>query len=244
MKLFPLGIILIVCAGTCGFAAARAADSPCAIAGRVLDGTKPVAGAKVVLYEYLQDRLCVGPLKSVTTSSDGAYRFDGLHDSGYLVKATLPESVPNSVRDFAPGLRLQSVNFGQRATIDIALQKVARLTLRVHSRDGKPLAGATLREITMQGPNGRVWLHENVFKMIDLEPAPSDKAGLLRMPPLPAGDLATMIVIDHPDFAPVELKRAAPRRRHRRRGDVARRQIGFPLPPGPIDLEGLSRPAP
>ena len=104
MKLFPLGIILIVCAGTCGFAAARAADSPCAIAGRVLDGTKPVAGAKVVLYEYLQDRLCVGPLKSVTTSSDGAYRFDGLHDSGYLVKATLPESVPNSVRDFAHGL--------------------------------------------------------------------------------------------------------------------------------------------
>jgi thiol-disulfide isomerase/thioredoxin len=101
-------------------------------------------------------------------------------------------------------------------TLDINLQKAARLALRVHRRDGKPLAGATVREITMQGPNGRVWLHENVFKMIDLEPtpsdkagsdkAPSDKAGLLRLPPLPAGDLATMILIDHPDFAPIELK--------------------------------------
>lgn len=197
MKLSPLAVLILVCAASCGFGSAQAAEAPCAISGRVLDGTKPVAGAKVILYEYLQDRLCVGPLKSVTTFADGAYRFDSLHDSGYLVKAVVP--------GFAAGLRLQNVESGQKATLDIALRKAARLTLRVRTRDGKPLAGATLREITMEGPNGRVWLHENVFKMIDLEPAASDQAGLLRLPPLPTGDVAT-IFVDHPDFAPIKLK--------------------------------------
>jgi thiol-disulfide isomerase/thioredoxin len=205
MKLFPHGVVILVCAASSAFAAAPAADTSSAISGRVLDGGKAVAGAKVVLYEYLQDRLCVGPLKSVTTSADGTYRFDRLKGTGYLVKATVSNSVPNSMPGFAPGLRLQNLDDGQQATLNIRLHKAARLTVRVRSRDGKPLAGATLREITMEGPNGRVWLHENVLKMIDLAPAPSDKAGLLRLPPLPAGDVAVLSV-DHPDFAPIELK--------------------------------------
>ena len=142
MKLSPL-VPILVCAGSYGFAAARAADTQCAISGRVLDGQKAVAGAKVVLFEYLQNKLCVGPLKSVTTSADGAYRFDGLHDSSYLVKAATSDSASNSATGLAPGLRLQFVNSGQRLTLDIALQKAARLALRVHRRDGEPLAGAT-----------------------------------------------------------------------------------------------------
>ena len=88
MKLFPLGIVLLVWAVNCGFAAAQAAESGNSISGRVLDGGTAVAGAKVVLYEYLQDRLCTGPLKSVTTAADGSYRFDGLKTTSYLLKAT------------------------------------------------------------------------------------------------------------------------------------------------------------
>jgi hypothetical protein len=153
MKLLPLGMMMVVCAGSCGFAAARAAETACAISGRVLDGTKAVAGAKVILYEYLQDRLCIGPLKTVTSSADGTYRFDGLHGSGYLVKATAPHFVPGAVPSFAPALRLQNLEAGQRATIDIGLQTVARLTLRLRSRDGKPLAGATLQECSLYSPD-------------------------------------------------------------------------------------------
>jgi hypothetical protein len=200
MKLSAFGMLILL-VSSCGFAAAWAADAACAISGRVLDGGKPVPGAQVVLYEYLLDRLCVGPLKTVTTSATGTYRFDGLKSTGYLLKALAPNSTPA----FAPGLRLQNLESGKTATLDIALRKAARLTLRVCGRDGKPIAGATLREITMEGPNGRVWLHENVFKMIELEPARSDKAGLLRLPPLPAGDVAALSV-DHADFAPIELK--------------------------------------
>jgi thiol-disulfide isomerase/thioredoxin len=200
---------IIIAGGVCGLAAGNTAageeeaknlapEKAVRISGRVLDAAgKAVPGADVALYRYLQTRVCAGPLKSLTTSPTGDYRFDGLDSASYLVKVVAP--------GFAPGLRSQYVEAGQRPALDIRLAKPAQLTLRMHSQEGKALAGATVRDITVQGPNGHVWLNQSAQKRLGLEPRASDSAGRLQLPPLATGDVAT-ITVDQPDFAPVRLK--------------------------------------
>ena len=150
-----LRVAATAAAAVCGLAAAhRAAGEEAAknpapqkavrISGRVIDGAgKPVSGADVTLYQYLQTRVCVGPVRSLKTSTTGAFRFDGLTKNTCLVKVVAP--------GFAPGFRSQYLEEGQHATLDIRLAKPAQLTLRIHSQAGKALAGATVREITLRG---------------------------------------------------------------------------------------------
>ncbi len=204
-----LRVAATAAAAVCGLAAAhRAAGEEAAknpapqkavrISGRVIDGAgKPVSGADVTLYQYLQTRVCVGPVRSLKTSTTGAFRFDGLTKNTCLVKVVAP--------GFAPGFRSQYLEVGQHATLDIRLAKPAQLTLRIHSQAGKALAGATVREITLGGPNGQVWLNQSAQKRLGWEPPASDAEGLLHLPSLSTGDVAS-VTVDQPDFAPVRLK--------------------------------------
>jgi thiol-disulfide isomerase/thioredoxin len=203
-----LYVAAIIATTVCGLAGAdkaaaddaaknSAAPKTVSIAGRVVDSAgKTIQGVDVTLYQYLQ-RVCVGPLQSVKTSPTGTYGFAGLSSGGYLIKVVAP--------GFAPGFRSQYVEEGQRPTLDIRLAKPARLTLSVHSQDGKALPEATLREITIQGPNGNVWLNQSAQKRLGWEPPASDSKGRLSLPPLATGDIAT-ITVDQPDFAPIRLK--------------------------------------
>jgi Carboxypeptidase regulatory-like domain len=78
------------------------------ISGHVVDGAgKPVAGADVTLYQFMPTRVCVGPLRSLTTSAAGEFTVNFAIASTYLVKVVSP--------GFAPGLRSQYLEKGQRA---------------------------------------------------------------------------------------------------------------------------------
>ncbi len=84
----------------------------------------------------------------------------------------------------------------------MVLKPPVSLVIRVEDGDGKPVAGAHVREITQRGVNGECHLGQLRMRSLGLSIPPSDEEGCLRLPPLPSGDMIKA-TIDHPSLAPV-----------------------------------------
>ena len=82
------------------------------------------------------------------------------------------------------------------------LKPPVSLVIRVEDQDGKPVAGARVREMTQRGVNGECPLRQLWMRSLGVSIPPSDEQGCLRLPPLPSGEIIKA-TIEHPRLAPV-----------------------------------------
>jgi thiol-disulfide isomerase/thioredoxin len=174
-----------------------------ALSGRVTADGKPAAGARVRL--YLDDTQAkpraYRELKSAETGDDGAYEFAGLPKGWYLLVAERDGS--------AKTFHYVVMEEEAKLSNDFALRRPVSSALLIRDEAGKPIAGARLRTLNPRDENGEFWARSRGdWKTFGQTAAPSDESGRLRLPSLPEKSVVTAI-IDHPDFAPAEVKDAA-----------------------------------
>ncbi|MHB1556298.1 MAG: redoxin family protein [Isosphaeraceae bacterium] len=185
-----------------------AADQPAgraAISGKVVDGSAgPVAEARIALFRidlvgshWGGYRLLGKPAESDLA---GKYQLDGLEDGYYMI------SVEKD--GFARALHPANIESQRLQQVDITLHPPASIVVHVADRDGKPVAGARLRELITRGVNGQKKMRQLWLKTLGIPRPISDGKGELRLPPLPAGEMVKAI-IEHPRLAPVEAQEIA-----------------------------------
>lgn len=187
-----------------GYAADRPSERA-AISGKVMDGSaRPVAGARIALFRtdlvgsHWGGYRAVG--KGVESDAAGKYRIDGLEDGYYMISV---ES-----EGFARALHSANIESHKSQLVDISLRSPVSVVIHVADRDGKPVAGARLRELTTRGVNGQNRMRQLWLKTLGIPRPTSDEKGELRLPPLPAGEMVKA-TIEHPRLAPVEAQEIA-----------------------------------
>lgn len=203
----PLAIVLCLTAAVpC---AARSeeretkAEAASAIFGKVVDGRgAPIGGVRIQVYRYRPSQSrrwgrWEDDRRTVTSSASGAYRFDGLPAEFFMIVAEKPEFAPARC-----GERLEADKTLER---NIVLKPPASPVIQLRDEMGRPAVGATVRQLTVRGPNGDCRLPHMWLKSLGLAIAASNEAGDLTLPPLPTGD-TVKVTIDHPRLAPVEIE--------------------------------------
>jgi len=100
------------------------------VAGRVLQGDKPVAGAQITISNDLLPRRVV----QTTTNNEGRYALTGLPPGTYHVFCSAENLANRAVLDVA-------VAQDAPATVDFALTPGGRVTGQAQKADGTPLPG-------------------------------------------------------------------------------------------------------
>jgi thiol-disulfide isomerase/thioredoxin len=203
----PFLTALLLIAGACHInnPAARAVDEPAksggeaTISGKIVDASAaPIAGAKVTLHrlESLNSRWGRFKIERAAAAADGAgtYKFSGLGDGYFMLSVAGP--------GFPRTFRAASIQDHASQHADIVLKAPVSLVIRVEDQDGKPVAGAHVREITQRGVNGECSLRQLWLRSLGVSIPSSDVEGFLRLPPLPSGEIIKA-TIDHPRLAPV-----------------------------------------
>ena len=198
---------LLLIAGACHInnPAVRAVAEPAksggraAISGKIVDASAaPVAGAQVTLYRLESPTARWGRFKiaraGAATDGAGTYKFQGLGDGYFML------SVERA--GFARTFRAASIQAHASQQVDIVLKPPVSIVIHVEDQDGKPVAGAHVREITERGVNGECRLPQLWMRSLGISIPPSDEEGCLRLPPLPSGEMIKA-TIDHPRLAPV-----------------------------------------
>ena len=103
---------------------------------------------------------------------------------------------------FPRTFRAATIQGNASERVDIVLKHPVSLVIHVEDQDGKPVAGARVREMTRRGGSGECPLRQLWLRSLGITIPPSDKNGCLRLPPLPSGEIITAI-FDHPRLAPV-----------------------------------------
>ncbi|MFO0889238.1 MAG: carboxypeptidase regulatory-like domain-containing protein [Isosphaeraceae bacterium] len=211
----PLAVLLLVATACRAESAMAGADAGAGepipkgvITGKVIDASSaPVSGARVTLYRFDRIGTRWGTFKvergDAETDGTGTYRFEALKDGYYLVSA--------EKAGFARGLRNAAIENGASQEAEVVLAPPASVVLRVEDRDGKPIAGARVRDIRARGRNGAIRLPQLWLRPLGLAIPASDAGGLLRLPPLPSGEVVELTV-DHPGHSPARIRelKAAP----------------------------------
>ncbi len=187
---------------------ASAADQPAersTISGKLVDGAKaPVAGARIALFRSDLIGSHWGGFRLLGKHADsdlaGKYQLNGLEDGSYMI------SVEKD--GFARALHLANIESHRSQQVDITLRPPASVVIHVADRDGKPVAGARLRELVTRGANGQNKMRQLWLKTLGIPRPISDERGELRLPPLPAGEMVKATV-EHPRLAPVEAQEIA-----------------------------------
>jgi thiol-disulfide isomerase/thioredoxin/protocatechuate 3,4-dioxygenase beta subunit len=170
------------------------------LSGRIVDsGGKPLAGATVQLHYH--DRAAhqwKDAWRSSKSTGDGRYDFEGLPGGEFAVSADVP--------GLAKGWRRVSLEEGQKLDGEIKLDRPVRVAVRVHDREGKPIAGARVGVLGIKGPNGEFWISDTSYEpdrrhAFSVELPHSDAAGRLMLPTLAEGSLVSFELY-HGDFAP------------------------------------------
>jgi protocatechuate 3,4-dioxygenase beta subunit/thiol-disulfide isomerase/thioredoxin len=199
-----LAIVLVTGHGPCRGADIQNAESSkkrseAQLAGRIVDSDgKALAGATVQLhYHDRAARQWKDAWKACRSARDGRYAFEGLPQGQFVVSAELP--------GLATGWLEVTLEERQKLAADIKLVKPARVTVTVRNESGMPIAGALVRGLWMNGPNGSFAINgiaadperSHLFGI----PLPqSDAAGRLVLPPLPVGSVVN-IELYHPGYA-------------------------------------------
>ncbi len=175
---------------------------PGVISGRAVDlSGKPVARAKVVLYQYKNPSQRFGhmvPVQTPTiTDEDGGFRFESLAYGYYFIEIKR--------KDFATTLCNRTLDEGNSSSrTDILLKAPAIVTIELTDESGKPVEGASVRQIRQRGSNGENYLTQMWLRDLGVEIAASDDQGRLTLPPFPEGDILK-VTIDHPRLAPIKI---------------------------------------
>ncbi len=123
----------------------------------------------------------------------GAYKFPGLGD-GYFMLSVESAGFPRT-------FHAASIQAHASQPVDIVLKPPVSLVIRVEDHDGKPVAGARVREMTQRGVNGECSLRQLWMRSLAVSIPASDEQGCLRLPPLASGDIIKA-TIEHPRLAP------------------------------------------
>lgn len=168
------------------------------ISGRILDReTRPVRGATIRLHRYEAEKhRWLAVKEAIQSGKEGAFRFQGLSDDFYMVVA--------EKSGYAKGLHSSPIEDGENATVNVVLKPPASAVIELRDRDGKPVAGARLREFRSRGVNGECYLPQLWLEAFSIQRPVSDASGRLTLPPLPEGDIVS-VTIDHPHLAPVSV---------------------------------------
>ena len=198
------------------------------ISGKIVDASAaPVAGAQVTLYrlESLNARWGRFKVEHAAEAADGAgtFKFPGLGD-GYFMLSVESPGYPRTFRS-------ASIQSHASQQVDIVLKPPVSTVIRVEDQDGKPVAGARVREFTQRGANGECSLRQMWMRSLGISIPSSDEQGWLRLPPLASGDIIKA-TIEHPGFGagPDGRPDGGPRR-HGNGEDAARRH-GHAARPG------------
>lgn len=202
-----VGLVLLLAADTTSLWLVQASDELAAdqnrgaISGRVVDDAGlPVAGARIGLWRQAPKYRFISHGTPVTSDAQGGFRFGALHDAHYRLVVEKD--------GFACTYRGESVEDHHNIQTEVVMKRPATCVIELNDEAGQPIVGAQVREYRLRGSNGSpnfpgIWLAS-----FDIKIAPSDAAGRLTLPPLPEGDVAT-IIIDHSRFAPVRVADAA-----------------------------------
>ncbi len=169
------------------------------ISGKIVDAlAAPIAGAQVTLYrlESVNQRWGRFKVEGASAAADGSgtYKFPGLGD-GYFMVSVESAGFPRT-------FRTASIQAHASKQVDIVLKPPVSVVIRVEDQDGKPVAGARVREMTQRGANGEWSLRQLWMRSLAVSIPPSDEQGCLRLPPLASGDIIKA-TIEHPRLAPV-----------------------------------------
>ena len=173
------------------------------ISGRVLDQSgKPIPRAKAVLYQYKNPSQRFGhmvPEQSPTiTEVDGGFRFEKLAYGYYFIEI--------KKTDFATTLCNRTIDEGNSSSrMDILLKPPAIVKIELTDESGRPVAGASVRQIRQRGSNGENYLTQMWLRDLGVEIATSDDQGRLTLPAFPEGDILN-VTIDHPSLAPIRVE--------------------------------------
>ena len=190
-------------------------EEPARVAVAVTDDAgAPLAGATVAVHPHRGNARWTGEaVASATTDSDGAAALTVPPDPD-AHKYVLVASAPG----FAPfGLATPLAETGEtRAALQ--LSPAVRPRVRVTDAAGDPVAGAFVRDLGAAMPggdpeaNGAFWRraarNDWAGDAVGFDAAKSGVDGVLTLPPLPAGG-AAYAVVEHPDFAPADVRLAA-----------------------------------
>jgi thiol-disulfide isomerase/thioredoxin len=178
-------------------------DSRGSIAGKIVDRTgAPVTAARVTLYRWESPTRRWGKWKIVHRAAKvdqaGNFRFAPLARD-YFMLSIEGEGFARAFRD----LRIDN---DQPRDVKIVLLPPATATIQIVDEAGKPAVGARVRGFLQRGVNGQGRFGQLAINSLGIKIAPSDANGRLQLPALPAGDVLQSIKIDHPSFAPAEVR--------------------------------------
>jgi protocatechuate 3,4-dioxygenase beta subunit/thiol-disulfide isomerase/thioredoxin len=209
MRLLSLSVLVSVgCAGltsSISFAGEKEPARPAenrAISGKVVDSQgRPVGGARVGVYRFetvtgRRGRL-ISAGEPVTTSATGAYAIENLAAGWYTISVEHKEK--------ARVFRLVSLEGEAAPNTDVILGRPISPVIRVTDPEGKPLAGARVREIKQSGANGYYYLSQVGLKSLGVANPASNDDGRLQLPPFAEGEVLKLI-LDHPNFAPTKIE--------------------------------------
>ncbi|MCA9075276.1 MAG: redoxin domain-containing protein [Planctomycetaceae bacterium] len=87
----------------------------------------------------------------------------------------------------------------------IVMRPPGRVSLQVNDESGRPISGAYVRWMKIDGPNGSVSLPTHTFHDLNMPPPTSDEQGLLQIDDLPLSAKLTVGLL-HDEHAPAEAK--------------------------------------
>lgn len=198
-----LAIVLSILSGaivpTKSDAVEPAADSRVIVARVVDDAGKTQSDVAVSLFDYDEDWRYWRKLeRDARTDATGVAKFDGLaKDQSYAVRA--------KTSDDRVGYR-EYVLTGdeQRHEAGVNVQRPIPTSVRVQDESGQPVSGAQFFRGEHTGSNGSFGLDWQTFASYDLTVGPSNRDGVLTLPPLPPGTLDLRVI--HPNYAPCAVK--------------------------------------
>ena len=195
--------------------AVQAAPPPARLSVTVTDAAGgPLPGGAVTVRPHRGNVLWTGePAASATIGEDGRAALTVPADpaaTSWRVAAEAP--------GFAPFGLKTPLAAGEETRVALELGPAVRPALAVTGPDGRPLAGARLREFGVApaggnpGGAGAFWRRaardEWTGEAGGFRAEPSGPDGRLTLPPVPAGG-EVLAHIEHPDFAPAEIRFAA-----------------------------------
>ncbi|MEZ6054833.1 MAG: carboxypeptidase-like regulatory domain-containing protein, partial [Planctomycetaceae bacterium] len=141
------------------------------------------------------------PIDSPQIDQEGAFQ---------LVDLEVPVSLlfRAESEEFAPAWSTLHLSEGGATETKIVMCDPGRVTLSVRDESGEPIAGASVRWMKIEGPNGSVSLPSHTFRDLDMARPTSDEQGLLQIDDLPSSARLTVGLL-HADHAPAELKAVA-----------------------------------
>jgi thiol-disulfide isomerase/thioredoxin len=160
---------------------------------------RPQEAADVEIFSFDQNwRVWNRVGKAKRADPQGRVKFDGLENNAYLMQAR-QGSDSGGAKEFT--LLADS----PRPEGELLLGNLVVAVVRVRDGADKPIASASIHDMTYTGANGGVTLPGPAFPNLGFPVEVSDAQGELRLPPLVENG-SVKLTLMHPDYAPCKLK--------------------------------------